>query len=365
MAYRPTFQYAMNYLSWYNSPHADQFLSQQTCSSNFSHQFLATVSKKERDGFRTTALFCEASYWKQQVQVTLPSNTFRPINASITPLGPVEELPITEFNNTGFEYLIGSSVSEVQSVARDYPNNLIVDQYAKVNGTGLNWPLSPLVGFVIGGRERPVDDYLDETLLAEGFRAVQKSAFVQAYSRLLSEAAASNNTIDGSAEFILYGILVSRLFSALVEGLLLAVGISAIILAVLAGRKESKLIRDPASLGDIMDLLQASPDLLDAAILEENFTEDDARHEMESTRVYLQHTCHDPTGTMAIRILNPNGSPRALLGPGATCNLEADSYTPATPFILRRTSGALLMILTIGCLVALVYFRIREQRLGG
>ena len=373
MAFRTANAIGMSYISWYNSPYSDQFLSRSTCTSEFSNHFLAIAARREVDGqerynssdFTMTALFCEASYWKQKVEVTVPSDTLRPVDASILPVGPVEELTGEEFNNTGFEYLIGSSVSAVHDVPRDYPSNLIIDQYSKVNDTGLNWPLSPLIGFVIGGRERPIDDYLDATVLAEGFRAVHKAVFVHAYTALLSEAEASEETFDGSIEFVLYGILVSRVLSAVVEALLLAVSTGTVILAIIASRTESNLIGDPSTLGDVIDLLQASPDLLDAAISYGEYTEEEARRDMEATRVYLRHSCHDRTGKMAIMMVNPEGSPRALLGPGATRNLEADNYTPVKPFVLRRTFGSLLVSVTLSCLAVLAYFRFEEQRLGG
>lgn len=369
------FPMAMAYLGWHSSAHSDQFMARPTCTSEFSNQFLAILARREpgqrtkviAEDYDMTALFCTTSYWKQEVQVTVSSETLRPDNTSIVPKGPVEKLLTTEFNNTGFEYMLGSSVSAVQDASRDYAANLIVDQYAKVNGTGLNWPLSPLVGFVIGGKERPVEDYLDETLLAEGFRKVHQAAFVHAYDSLLSKAAETSATTEGSTEFIMYGILVSRLFAAIVEGLLLAVGASALLLAFLAGRKRSNLGSDPATLGDVIDLLQSSPDLSDASMGHGGHggTDANANPDLETTRVYLQHTCRQPGAATEIRIVNPAGLQRALHGEKGARSLEADEFTPVKPFALRQVSGALVVPIIAGCLVALVYLRAQEQRLGG
>lgn len=126
------YEYQMRYLDWHNAAHASQYIQRPTCPGEFANSFPAIMSKRNVDCFEMTAVFCETSYWKQRVSVTVPDDSFRPNDASITPAGPVEELPVTEFNSTGFEYRMGSSVSEEQGVSRDDRRNLIVDQYDRV-----------------------------------------------------------------------------------------------------------------------------------------------------------------------------------------------------------------------------------------
>ncbi|KAL2111297.1 hypothetical protein VUR80DRAFT_10302 [Thermomyces stellatus] len=118
-----------------------------------------------------------------------------------------------------------------------------------------------MVAFVIGGLERPLDDYRDASVLEEAYRAVHKSPFALAYHSLLTEETASKEKSEGSVEFVMHGVIGSRVFSAVVEGLLLAICVGCVLLLVLSARTKSNLSADPAALGDQMAMLRNSSDL--------------------------------------------------------------------------------------------------------
>lgn len=358
--------YHMHYYGWYTSAHASQAIGVPTCPSDFSNNFLAVTTKGDLEDLEMTALFCETSYWKQRVNVTVPDSNFRPDDASITPAGPVEVLPDTEFNTTGFEYLLGSSVSEVQGVRRDYPRNLIVDQFDRVNDTGVQYPLDAMVGFVIGGRERPLDDYLDKTVMGDAYRAIHQYAFSLTYNSLLTEAMASNETREGSVEYVMHGVIVSRVFSALVEGLLLAIGLCCIVLLVLSARTKSNLSSDPAALGDQISVLRNSNELLYAILRESAFLEEKTPTGLENMKLHLRCACHDPDGTATITVTGLSTSlPQSSRDNSPSPDIQDDSYKPVSPLVLKRGSGIAFSVFLVAALAGLLALRLQEQKFGG
>ena len=358
------FHYHMHYLSWHNSAYATQYFQRKTCGEEFANNFLAITSRGrvEDKDHAVTALFCETSYWKQRVSVTVPDDTFHPDDASITPEGPVEELPATEFNSTGLEFLMGSSVSEVLDTQRDYWRNLIVDQYDRIKSLNVEFPLDPMVGFAIGGLERPLDDYLDPLVVEDTYRAVHQATFALAYHSLLTaETPPSEKKMEGSVEFVMHGVIVSRVFSAIVEGLLLAVGVCCILLMALGSRIKSNLSEDPATLGGQLSILRNSSDLLSAASGDVRFRPETSLLEAETTRLHLQCGCQSPDGATTITVAGlPEDYPdRSLRG------TQDDEDTPVRPLALRRVSGSAFTVLLVAALAGLLALRFQEQKFGG
>ena len=357
------FHYQMHYLGWHNSAHASQYFQRKTCGEEFANNFLAITAKgraEDKDP-EVTALFCETSYWKQRVSVTVPDDTFHPDDASITPEGPVEELPATEFNSTGLEFLMGSSVSEVLDTQRDYWRNLIVDQYDRIKSLNVEFPLDPMVGFAIGGLERPLDDYLDPFVVEDTYRAVHQATFALAYNSLLTEETASKEKVEGSVEFVMHGVIVSRVFSAIVEGLLLAIGACCILLMVLGSRIKSNLSEDPATLGGQLCILRNSSDLLSAASEDPQLHQQASSLKAETTRLHLQCGCQSPDGATTITV---TGLPKSHQGRSVR-GTQDDQYTPVRPLALRRISGSAFTVLLIAALAGLLALRFQEQKLGG
>lgn len=355
----------MHYLAWYNSAWATQSLQRiPHCPQEFSHQFLAITANERPDNVTMTALFCEAKYYKQKVRVSIAGDTFHPNNASLEELGPVEELPGTEFNATGFEHVLGASVSEVQGATRDYPHNILVDQAEKVRYLDLALPVSPLVGYAVGGGSRKFDDYYDEDVLADAYRGVHKALFSIAYSSLLTNATASNATEEGSVDIALHGIIVSRLFSGLVEGFLIAVSASSILLVVLSSKTKSSLSGDPATLGDLIYILQNSPELVKATCYTEP-QEGGVDQGEEEPRLHLRCGCQEADGEMAIQVAGLSRPISLSAKPGAKGEPDTRKSSMSKPLALRRSVGSAFTLALIAAFIGLLYLRQQEQKLGG
>ena len=372
-----SYRYKLVYMGYHDSPYALDAISGPECPRKTAeHQFLGVMMERTEDADRPemTALFCETSYWKQNVTVTVSGDNFVPDSSSIRRLSSPEPLSAEEYNSTGLEFLLGSGHSSVERV-RDYPADELLSHEDRVNGTGLAVPLDCLVPFAIDDVNRTMTDFLDEEFMKDRFKAAHKTMFALAINRLQSKSAAvaSEEPINGYQTIILHGVIVSRLFSAIVEGLLIGLGLSAIALCILNSRLESKLSHDPASLGDLINVVRDSTQLLEC------FKSKDDMDEMELSRAFsnqnirlqLQCGCQNPSGLTSIVILRPDGrrlfearSPPSAPGHGLT-RVSTGHYKPVGPVVLRRDVGTIFIFTLMGITVALFYLKHNERQQGG
>ncbi|CAI4210374.1 unnamed protein product [Parascedosporium putredinis] len=233
----------------------------------------------------------------------------------------------------------------------------------------------PLVGFVIGNHERPIEDYFDASVMEERLRAVHKYGFALAFNSLLSasseptSAAASTEPFEGSVDFVLYGVLVSRTISAIVEALLVITGLCAILLCFFIARLKSNLCADPGSLADLVTVLRNSPELVDAVSPRRDGPR---RAEPESSRdsnpnLRLTCDCSHAFGTMSIEVIGDQAPCSIAIGQKAAKVLDEQGgdFKPIKPTVLRRSSGAIFILLLIATVCILVFLKRQEQLLGG
>jgi len=184
-----------------------------------------------------------ADLYKQPISITVDAATKRPLNSSLVELAPASPLDNTLFNVSAFEFLLHAGFSSL-AIDRDYPNSLILDQYAKLYGSNISWPVTNMVGFAVGLHDGPLTDFLNPTVIQESYEAAHKLAFSWVISQLFSrtEYVGSQNVVMNYAAF---GIVVSRPFSIAVEVLLVVVACSAVILL-------GTIIRSASNLGLVL-----------------------------------------------------------------------------------------------------------------
>ncbi|KOS19650.1 hypothetical protein ESCO_000606 [Escovopsis weberi] len=259
------------YTGWYADDEVDLNLECATCGPAAKNQFLAiwyhagdTRVNSYTDTTKVeimTSEFCEPSYYKQKVKATISADGLVPIDGHVEPLGPVETLPPTEFNSSAFEFLLGVGVSQ-NKMARDYPLNYLLDQTSRIGKWKFLRPLwSPLVGFALGRTNASSHEFSDPEFMRLAFQGVHQMLFSAALPRLLKNSTLPNNG-PGEVFSIKFGVVVSRLFSALIE---LSLGIVTLLVMVLfwvCHRSPSMLSEDPVTLGHLLSVVQNSPLLL-------------------------------------------------------------------------------------------------------
>ncbi|KUI52674.1 Protein AIG2 [Cytospora mali] len=248
--------YNLQYIGWANDAHLDWALHNTECGSEFSHQFIAIVGQGTGNDSNAkfgdiTAMFCEPAYMKQEVSIAVDAATAQPLNDSLMELASWTQLDDTTFNSSAFEFLLHAGFSSVV-IDRDYPDNLILNQYAKMYDLNVWWPVTNMVGFAIGLHNGSLADFLDTTVLQETYATAHKLIFSSAFSQLISQTE-EPRTRSGLVKYTMYGIVISRPFSIAVEGLLAIVAILTAFLLYTIIRSQSNLSSDP----DILALSSA------------------------------------------------------------------------------------------------------------
>ncbi|OBR11889.1 Phosphoribosylaminoimidazole-succinocarboxamide synthase [Colletotrichum higginsianum IMI 349063] len=359
--------YKMQYYGYHPSDWADYWLS-QTCSKAAAHQFLAIWARK-KEKMDVSAVFCEASYFKQQVNATVSSVAQIPIEGSIVPTGPREVLLPTEFNSSSFEHLLGAGVSVVEmQVKREYPFGHLLEQHPQIKRFGLRWPSSPLVGFAVGLQSvTTLDVFEDDQILGQAFTKTHRLMFSLGLRRVLTNASSETATM-GFLDFERHGIVVSRLYSAIVESLLVVVGIFTILLWWHGMRAPSRLAMDPASLGSLISICQNSSKLLDKFAGKGCLTDENLREAFQDKRFQLVCGCQTRFKETIIKVVDIREEfceSQRISIPDSDIGLSQGHYSPIKPLALRKEVGAMVILTMTTAIAALVYLKLEEQRVGG
>ncbi|KAL2760650.1 hypothetical protein ACRALDRAFT_2080653, partial [Sodiomyces alcalophilus JCM 7366] len=375
-AFGGTTPYKMFYLGYQDSAYASYAMESPTCR-NAHNQFLAiwthhngSLMLDQPNDIRLQAAFCETSYHKQPVRVTVSGEDFAPIEESVVPLGPVEPLTEAEFNITSFEYLLGAGVSAVElRVQRDFPFGRLLEQYPHAIDMGLTWPMSPMVGFAIGSQKEELTSlhaFQNFSRLTEAYTVAHKQLFSLALRRVMVNATETLTT-QGTEDVELHGIVVSRLLSAVVEGLLGLVTVFVLALAWTCRKAPSSLTEDPNSLASLMDICRDSSALLDSLAGKGCLPEEELTKALQNLRFKLVCRCQTRYGQTIVEVLGGNVDAQASRLSLDRRNSAAarGHYTPIRPWALRRPLGALVIVAMVGAMICLVYLKQQEQIRGG
>jgi hypothetical protein len=369
-----TIPYKLSYISHHSATRSRGLVSPNICERSGTKRFLAAMMAWNEDHPNRpelTAIFCSPSYWQQRVTVTVSNGNFVPDSDTLIPLGPPEPLPTTAFNSTGLEYLLGTGFSAVK-IERDYPATRHQNHENRLNRPDLDIHVDPLAGFAINANES-LRNLLNTTVLEDRFRSVHKSMFALTFSYLQQGINSQEATtlVGGSQTFILRGVIVSRVFSAIVEVILLIIALSAIGLHLLCLRFDSNLTYDPASLGDLIAIVRNSKELLRLLAGKDDMDEKQLRRAFgeQDLMFKLQCRCQSLSDSMSIAISRTSGS-QILPIESVSLNqpsvrASAGYYTPVRPLILRKEMGAMFTSILLGILTGLLYLKLQEQHLGG
>lgn len=373
-----TTPYKLTYIGYQDSAWADYSLQRPTCGRAAWNEFLATMAvwDNRTSSVNFTSAFCEAHYWRQPVRVTVATAAAaagrRPVGDEtattvLRPLGAPQPLRDAEFNTSAFQYLLGAGVSSVAR-PRDFPFSDLLEHTPRVHDTSLESPLSPMVGFAIGGQSYSVEQYTDRAVLTSAVAAAHKMLFAMAYSRLLVNATSTTTTTPGEASVAQYGVVVSRLFSALVEGCLLLVAVMALLLLCACRRGASMLREDPASMDSLLRLVRGSDEMQTLFSGTGHMGEEELRLTLGEYSLKLRCGCGDELGNGPV--LTVTGRPdydeqvtrRELLDKGLG---QAGYLAPMKPAVLRTWAGLLLVTVLAGVTGLLVYLKQADMKLGG
>ncbi|EGR49633.1 uncharacterized protein TRIREDRAFT_77254 [Trichoderma reesei QM6a] len=360
--------YQMLYVGYQDSAWGEVALS-WTCSKEAFNQFLGTWGHWEHGSSgpaNMTAVFCETSYYKQNVSAMVQMPGYVPVDEQITALSPPEVLPVTEFNSSAFEYLVANGMSSVE-VPRDHPFTHLLDLDTRLDPFGLSYPFWPMVGVMMGLHNYSIDSYYNTTVLGDSYRLAHKVMFSVAFHTMLVN---STNTVatEGNVYLVKYGILVSRVFTALVEGGLAFVAVLTLVLLWVCHRNPTLLLSDPASLGSLISLIQKSPCLLNKFSGKGNLTAEQLKEQLGDCTFKLSCQCQDASGVTRLELLDV--PIQAQTGPSEANSGRAGSdqighYLPIKPFALRKVVGIAFAVCLCAAVAVVSYLQHQDTVLGG
>jgi hypothetical protein len=266
----PGKDFAAYYIGYWDNGNVDASLQFAGCGSNASHTFLAVWMRSGSQTFQpnfhnasnATALFCETSYYSQEVEATvrLPEYTV----VKTTPVGPKGSLPDDAFNSTLFEYVLGAGVGphtyedsgpqKNAIVRQDIPDGSVIHQDAQLSNMSLLLPTSNMVGFAIGLSHLATSDYLDAQNLETSFQAAHQLLFALAARSIMKPFGDGNMSAVALRERRSDAVVMVRAFTILVEGFLAVIVLLTSYLAYHYSRRRTGLARDPNSIQEIMKL---------------------------------------------------------------------------------------------------------------
>ncbi|KAL7918587.1 hypothetical protein ACQKWADRAFT_303701 [Trichoderma austrokoningii] len=363
----------MYYIGYHTSPYVDYNLADSVrcpATENSTHQFLAIWASTAGSSnisvtpkVNVTALFCQPSYYKQQVTVTVVTDGYKPQNTSIQPVSPRETLSEKEFNSTSFEFLIatGMPMEQILDITRDFPFEQVVELEPRLDRTNLTMPVSNMVGYALAGRNELATPYRDPSALHQAFNRAHKYLFAIAVNQLLSNETTVGGNSTAVSSFQQSGIIVSRLFSALVEGLLVLVAIFTIGLLWTCHTSTSYLNANPSSIARLVAIFRNGPET------NELFRPVDHADEKSLRRLFQRDTFR------LVRSDN-NDAKSLFIEKAVDSEQEYDDkpfdestvyYEPIRPAALRRETGLLFGMIQIGALVSIVYLKTQSDKHDG
>lgn len=362
-------KYKMQYIGYQDSAWADYSLQNPGCGRGAWNEFLAIWAMFNNKTMEKTVRgsFCEATYWKQNVTATVMASTLRPVDGSIVARAAPELLPEAEFNSSAFQYLLGAGFSSVD-MPRDFPSTRILDQFSRLTNVPIQRPLSPLTPFALGYQNFTIDQYENSTVVAQSFLAVHRMLFSIAFSHLLGNStttAAAN--VEGYIFVPQYAITVSRLFSALVEGVLGLVVVMALLLLWMCRRSESMLTSEPSSLAAHVRLVRNSQNLPLLFSKTGHMRDDELKLKLGGYRFRLCCGCLDRSATPSLLVVGrPEYEEQASKRESARSEVTQTGYlAPVKPIVLRPVAGGVFMLVIAAALGAIIYLKRMDSLLGG
>jgi hypothetical protein len=262
--------YMLVYIGWHDNAVLDYSLNNPNCSIEHSNTFLAVWASRASQTTagvynNLTALFCDTSYTVQNVSTSVMASDGSIRSGLDLPelgqSGALTRLSPDTFNATNFEYIIGTGITATSQIT-DWPNSALIEQYPRLFDYGLTWPSTNMIGYAAATLPSldSAGQLADPMNLQNTFEQVHQLLFSMAIKTLLvpHNMSASGQTRDGIIQDQPEAVVMIRLFSIIIEVLLAVVAVIAGILGYISYKRPSNMCADPASIGNIMELVAHS-----------------------------------------------------------------------------------------------------------
>lgn len=363
-------QYTALYAGYGNHDGLADFYLSQYCPTNASNVFLAAFAQNKRHENDTvkaaTTLFCEPTYYRRNVTATIRRSDLGILNYTAT--DSKQTVPTDVFNPRRLEWQMNSATQQ-QAVRGDVPASTWPDQTERLSNlpislqyNGVELPM--MAGMAIGADQRPLQDYLNPEVLRQSYQAAYGLLFARAMVDVLQPPAAFDHAavVNGTRSYITQAVYMVPGFTYVVEGLLVVVGLLALVQLVLSIHKHTNLDSDPGSIAALMTLVARDSDLLRTLRQLDQSSEDEMKMSLDGKKYSLQRT--DSGGCELRQITDAASQQVADTAFDASPSFEKSTTRGSTPRELTLPAGITFAAMLIALLAALIYLYVANKLEG-
>jgi hypothetical protein len=256
-----------NSLGW-----ADYYLS-TACPPEANLTFYAAMQRnkirEEDPPNEVTDMYCWPTHYQQRVNATVDMISLEPLEVHV--LGEKQAIPSDVFNTTWLESQINQGTRGKTLRADTLPSSGTPDYQEKLAETNVSLQTGsvgvgrtePMVGLAISMGNRPLEDFLDYDVLRQSYTDAHKLMFARAMRDILGSVAfESDQAVMGRTREFTEAVVLEPVFVYIVEGLLGAVSLIAIVILYLTVKRTKYLRSDPGTMAAVVALVAENQSLL-------------------------------------------------------------------------------------------------------
>lgn len=271
------------------------------CPDSASKVFMVALAKNRNSSTDppgpVTRLFCETSYYKQEVPATVRQSDGEIVD--IASSGDRLPLPPGVFNTSLLEWQINSATQQ-NTVRSAIPSTKWPDQNPQLAQLPISFPssyikMTHIVGLAIGAYPMPVADYMDPQNLAASYQAIHRLLFARAMVDIMSDDFKDFDTVDGTRTYKTQAVRIVHRFAYAVECVLGIVALMAFLLMTISWNSFLNLLSDPDSMAAVMSLVKGQHGILEQYAPHDQSSWADLKDDTcESTyTLYVSHQKHE------------------------------------------------------------------------
>lgn len=365
-----TSEYLIYYIGYYDNAILDWSLQNPNCSDEHANNFLAiftTRSSKLEDGSygNLTALFCQPQYHVNEAYITVNASNGM---MTTTDLGPLKASPTSFsdiFNTSHFEYLLGVGI-QPDGERADFPDITVLDQTAQLVSYNVTYPVTNMVGFAVALNPNSVADLAAPNLLQQAFARTHKLLFTTAVSTLTKtlNTTAFENVRQGIRRDTVSAVVMVRAISIVVEVALVLIIIMTASLWWISHRRSSHLVRDPASIAEVMSMVSKNS-TLQPLKYDESLTTETLSKSLESQSFLVEVVEVDGTQCVQLGSKELTTKAPAMKTSNSPVHANTRSEVPVRPVELRLRFGVVFVVVIILALSIIIFLDLWSKRLNG
>jgi hypothetical protein len=310
-------------------------------------------------------------YFQPRYQISEAYVTVNALNGTIVARDLVLSQPRSVsmgdiFNTSHFEYLLGVGLLPDTHRA-DYPNTIILDQTPQLLAQNISWPVKNMVGFAVALNDFPVLDLADPNLLQQSFARAHRLLFSAAISTLTTtlNTKTFENTRPGIRKDTSTAIIMVRKIPIVVEAALTLIVILTLSLWYISQRRPSCLIRDPASIMDIMSMV-GSDAIFGDLHYDEFLTSTTLSQSSMPTTFAIEFLKSDGKSDLRLQSKSSaTGSVIRITSAPQIAKHDTRSFTPIQPLEFRFSFGLGFVGIIILAAGIIFFLQIRSTTLNG